>query len=68
MILAGSARDLEDGDLTGQIVWTSSRDGRLGTGGLFTTQLSVGAHTITASVTDSYGNKRSVQVTITVVK
>lgn len=44
--------------------WTSSRDGRLGTGGLVTATLSAGAHTITASVTD--GTKLTGAATITV--
>lgn len=52
----GSATDLEDGDLTAGLVWSSDLDGTLGSGGTFSTSaLSVGTHLITASVTDSGG-------------
>lgn len=63
---AGSASDTEDGDLTASLVWTSSIDGQIGTGGSFSTVLSDGTHTITASVTDSGGNTGSDNITITV--
>ena len=66
VIFAGTARDVEDGDLTNRIVWTSSLDGRIGDGGLVHKQLTTGTHTVTASVTDSAGNARSAQVTIRV--
>ncbi len=50
----GSATDNQDGSLSSQIQWSSSRDGSLGTGSFFSlTTLSVGTHTITAQVTDS---------------
>ena len=49
----GSASDSEDGDLTAALIWTSDIDGPIGTGGNFSAMLSVGSHTITASVTDS---------------
>jgi PKD repeat protein len=63
----GSASDLEDGDLTGAIQWSSSLDGPIGTGGLFSTSaLSSGTHTITASVTDSGGKTGSDSITIDV--
>lgn len=52
----GTADDPEDGDLSASIAWSSSLDGALGTGaGVTTSALSVGNHTITASVTDSGG-------------
>jgi hypothetical protein len=65
---AGSATDPEDGALTGtSLVWTSSRDGFLGTGTSFSkSDLSVGIHTITLKATDSMGLNNSVQVTITI--
>ena len=64
---SGSASDAEDGNLTPSLAWTSSLDGSLGTGGSFSsTGLSVGTHTITASVTDSGGVSGSDSVTITV--
>ena len=39
------------GDLTVSLVWTSDIDAQIGTGGSFSTTLSDGNHTITASVT-----------------
>ena len=63
---AGSASDPEDGNLTANLAWTSSRDGAIGTGGSFSTPLSVGSHTITAAVTDSGGLQGSDSVTVTV--
>ena len=63
----GSATDNEDGDITNNISWTSSIDGSIGTGAPFSINtLSVGTHTITASVTDSGGLSDSAQITLTV--
>jgi len=53
VLFEGSATDLEDGNLTDSLVWTSNIDGTIGTGGSFSTTLSDGSHTITTSVTDS---------------
>ena len=51
----GTATD-EDGDLAASLAWSSSLDGAIGSGASFsTTTLSLGSHTITASVTDSGG-------------
>lgn len=61
-----TASDSEDGDLSANIVWTSDKDGMLGTGGSINHTLSDGTHTITASVSDSGGLSDSDQVTITV--
>jgi hypothetical protein len=61
-----SALDLEDINLTSQIIWTSSIDGQIGTGGPFPRTLSPGKHLITASVTDSGGLTDSASVNITV--
>jgi subtilisin family serine protease len=63
---SGSASDNEDGDLTASLVWTSSVDGQIGTGGSFSAVLSDGTHTITASVTDSGGQSGSDSHTVTV--
>ena len=65
----GAATDAEDDDtaLTAAIAWTSDPDGSIGTGGSFTTStLSVGVHTITATVTDGGGLATAAQVTVTV--
>lgn len=63
---AGTATDTEDGDLTTSLSWTSDIDGSIGSGGSFSTTLSDGSHTITASVTDSGGKAGSDSVGITV--
>ena len=63
----GTATDTQDGNLTSSLNWTSSLDGAIGTGGSFSTSsLSVGNHTITASVTDSGGLTGSAQITLTI--
>jgi hypothetical protein len=63
----GTADDAEDGDLTASISWSSSLDGVFGSGGSVTTStLSVGTHTITASVTDSGALPGSDTITITI--
>lgn len=54
--LAATAFDFEDGDLTSNLSWSSSVDGWLGAGGQISAPLSVGAHVITASVTDQGGD------------
>ena len=47
----GTATDTEDGNISGSLAWTSSRDGNIGSGASFsTTTLSVGTHTVTASL------------------
>ena len=63
---SGSAADPEDGNLSGHLVWTSSRDGHIGTGGSFSRVLSTGSHTITAKVTDSAGATVQAQRAVTV--
>ncbi len=63
---AGTASDPEDGDLTANLSWTSDLDGTIGSGGSFSTTLSVGTHLITASVTDSGSLEGSDQITVTV--
>ncbi len=66
---SGSASDDEDGDLTSQLQWTSSIEGNIGTGANFSlSTLSIGAHNITASVTDSDGKTGEASVVVTVTE
>jgi hypothetical protein len=53
--LSATANDLEDGDISINIQWSSSLDGFLGAGGALKRILSLGEHTLTASITDSSG-------------
>ncbi len=62
----GTAADVEDGNRTASLTWTSNLDGLIGTGGTFTRTLSTGYHTITARVTDSGGISRSATLTVNV--
>ncbi len=63
----GTASDTEDGDLSVFINWLSSLNGDLGSGAnISASNLSVGAHTITASVTDSDGNSDTDTRSITI--
>ena len=63
----GAATDAEDGILTDALVWVSSLDGENGTGASFETSLlTVGIHTITASVIDSGGRTGHNWIIITV--
>ena len=65
----GSGSDAEDGILKGKsLVWTSDREGQVGTGGSFGTKLSSGSHLITLTVTDSDGDTDTAQVSITIVE
>ena len=66
--LAGSSQDTEDGDIGAGLVWTSDRDGALGTGAsLPVTLTTLGSHVITATSTDQGTLVGSASVTITVV-
>jgi len=61
------ASDVEDGDLTTAITWTSDLDGLFGSGGsAVTSGLSVGTHTITAAVTDSGSLPASEMMQVTI--
>ena len=64
----GTGEDAEDGTLSGtSLVWTSSLYGEIGTGTSFTLDdLSVGAHTITLTATDSEGTTGTSSIGITV--
>ena len=64
---AASADDLEDGDLSAAIAWTSDIAGPLGSGASLTlSDLAVGTHVVTASVIDAGGLPGSATVTLTV--
>lgn len=65
---AGTGTDPEDGELTGDaLVWTSSKDGQIGTGTSFSTDsLSSGEHTITLIATDSQGKSDTASITLTI--
>jgi hypothetical protein len=64
---AGSATDLQDGQLSGDsLIWTSSIDGEIGRGTEFTRSLSEGTHTITLTATNSLDEKETDAITITV--
>lgn len=54
-----SAIDVEDGDISSNIVWISSLDGTLHTGNTFNLLMSPGTHIITAEITDSAGHVRA---------
>jgi hypothetical protein len=62
----GSANDTEDGSIGASLVWLSSRDGQIGTGASFSRVLSLGTHTVTARVTDSFGAIAQATRTLTV--
>jgi hypothetical protein len=68
IIFSGTGDDPEDGPLTGgSLVWTSSRDGQVGTGTYFTRDnLSGGTHTVTLTATDSQGATGTDSVSVTV--
>ncbi len=64
----GTAVDEADGALgDGSLVWTSDRDGEIGTGTSITIDdLSAGAHTIELAATDSDGNTATASVSIVI--
>jgi PKD repeat protein len=63
---SGIANDAEDGSLSSTIHWTSNVDGSLGDGAsIQATNLTVGSHTISASVVDSSGAPATASIAIT---
>ena len=68
VLLVGDGFDLDDGSLPeSRLVWTSNRDGLLGTGRtLELDDLSEGTHTITLTVGDSQGNQATASITLAV--
>ncbi len=63
---SGTASDSDDGVLTSALSWISNLDGAIGSGESFSKILSVGTHTITASVDDNGGKTGSSSITVTV--
>lgn len=65
---SGTGEDPEDGSLAGgALVWTSSLDGAIGTGGSFQrSDLSVGTHAVTLTVMDGHGSTSAAQVSVAV--
>jgi hypothetical protein len=65
-----TASDTEDGDVSQNIVWTSSINGAtpntIGNGANIETSLDDGNHVITASITDSTNNTETAAINITV--
>ena len=67
LVLAGTATDPEEGDLSSKIAWSSDRDGALGTGATLTvSSLALGTHVITARATDTTGASGTATVSVTV--
>jgi hypothetical protein len=68
----GSGTDVEDGALTdASLVWTSDIDGEIGTGETFdanAADLTLGAHVITLTATDSHGATGTATVGITITE
>ncbi|MCP4567521.1 MAG: hypothetical protein GY841_08080, partial [FCB group bacterium] len=62
--LTATASDPEDGDLSEDIQWTSNLDGPIAS----PATLSAGAHTITASATDSEGLAGAAAISLTVIE
>jgi hypothetical protein len=64
---SATAIDFEDGDLTSTLVWSSSLDGALGSGGSFVrSDLTIGTHTVTAFAADSAGLPGAALITLTI--
>src|SRR5581483_6137227 len=65
--LVAAASDADEASIGNAVVWTSSLDGTLGTGGVLdVTTLRSGTHTITAMVTDQSGESAAAHVTLLV--
>lgn len=57
VVLRGTAADAEDGSLPDEsLIWTSNRDGPLGSGSEIVADLSSGIHTVTLTAHDADGN------------
>jgi outer membrane protein OmpA-like peptidoglycan-associated protein len=65
MNFAGTCTDPEQGNVSPNARWRSSRDGDIGTGASFARALSTGAHTITMTCSDNQGLTSSASVNVT---
>ena len=63
---SGSASDTPDGNVSSYLVWRSNIEGQIGLGASFSKALTVGSHTITATVTDSTGHTASASTLVNV--
>jgi chitodextrinase len=63
---SGSATDSQDGNISGNLRWTSNLLGEIGTGPSFSRSMPAGTHTIVATATDSGGMSGNRQLTMTV--
>lgn len=62
--LQAGATDVEDGDVSASLSWTSDIDGLIGTGPSQSVQLSEGVHAVTVTATDSLGKSASTVLTL----
>ena len=63
---SGSANDIEDGNLSNNIIWNSTLEGYLGQGSSLDLTLLEGTHTIIAQVTDSQNASDSFTILVNV--
>lgn len=63
---AGTANDIEDGNLALGLSWSSDIQGSIGTGGTAAVTLDLGDHVVTASVVDSEGATGDDSINVTV--
>ncbi len=61
-----TASDAEDGNISSAVTWTSNLDGNLGSGATVSANLSVGSHTITATVKDAGNVSQSASISVTI--
>jgi hypothetical protein len=66
VMFQATANDLEDGNLSSSVFWSSSRDGGLGSGNIINAALTSGNHQITASVTDSASSTVTANITVNI--
>ena len=63
---SGNGSDIQDGNISSSIIWTSSTNGNIGNGNSFNYNLSIGTHIITATALDTHGNIATDAITVTV--